>query len=103
MNYREKYKRAFNVHDNKIHCESCQRYGEFDVHHIQARGMGGDPNGKRDIIENLMGLCRKCHEWHGDKKERRFYLYESHRQALVSKEVEFDEELMEQLKHGKRL
>jgi hypothetical protein len=48
-------------------------------------------------------LCRKCHEWHGDKKHMRFYLYESHRQALVSKEVDFDEDLMEQLKHGKRL
>lgn len=103
MNHREKYKRAFNVHDDKIYCESCQRYGEFDVHHIQARGMGGDPNGKRDIIENLMGLCRKCHNFWEHKTKMRFHLYEKHRQELDEHGVEFDEELMEQLKHGKRL
>ena len=103
MDYREKYKRAFAVENNKIYCESCQKYGEFQVHHIQARGIGGDPNGKRDTIENLMGLCAQCHDWWGDRKKMRYYLYESHRQALVSKEVDFDEELMQQLKEGKRL
>lgn len=33
-----------------------------DVHHIEPRGMGGDPTGKRDVPENLMGLCRHHHE-----------------------------------------
>ena len=31
-----------------------------DVHHIHPRGMGGNP--AKDVIENLMGLCRKCHD-----------------------------------------
>ena len=37
-----------------------------DIHHIEARGMGG---GNKDTIENLMGLCRSCHIEYGDKKQ----------------------------------
>jgi hypothetical protein len=38
-----------------------------DIHHIDARGMGGDPQGKKDVIENLMALTREEHEMYGDK------------------------------------
>lgn len=31
--------------------------------------MGGDPQGKKDVIENLQALCRKCHGNFGDKKQ----------------------------------
>ena len=30
-----------------------------DIHHLESRGMGGSKN--KDYIENLMGLCRDCH------------------------------------------
>jgi len=30
-----------------------------DVHHLIPRGLGGSKT--KDYIENLMGLCRKCH------------------------------------------
>lgn len=40
-----------------------------DIHHIKARGMGGDPKGTKDTIENLMALCRKHHLDLGDKKQ----------------------------------
>ena len=40
-----------------------------DIHHINARGMGGDPNGSKDTIENLQALCRKHHDSFGDKKQ----------------------------------
>ncbi len=33
-----------------------------DVHHIEPRGMGGDPTGSKDTPENLMGLCRHHHD-----------------------------------------
>ena len=33
-----------------------------DVHHCDRRGMGGDPSGSKDRIENLGGVCRECHE-----------------------------------------
>lgn len=46
--------------DDFVPCESCGAVA-VDVHHIDARGMGGDPTGKKDVIENLVGLCRDCH------------------------------------------
>lgn len=51
-----------------IPCEVCGGKAT-DIHHIDARGMGGDPLGKKDVIENLMALCRHCHELYGDKKQ----------------------------------
>jgi 5-methylcytosine-specific restriction endonuclease McrA len=41
-----------------ISCEVCGRAGK-DIHHIEPRGMGG--SNTRDVIENLMALCRECH------------------------------------------
>lgn len=39
-------------------CEACGKQGNegFDIHHIFGRGEG------RDVISNLMCLCRKHHE-----------------------------------------
>lgn len=39
-------------------CEMCSTIA-VDVHHIEARGMGGSKT--KDYIENLVGLCRSCH------------------------------------------
>jgi 5-methylcytosine-specific restriction endonuclease McrA len=39
-------------------CEVCGRRA-VDIHHIEPRGMGGSKT--RDVIENLMALCRECH------------------------------------------
>jgi 5-methylcytosine-specific restriction endonuclease McrA len=41
-----------------IECERCKRPA-CDIHHINPRGMGGSK--KMDFIENLMALCRPCH------------------------------------------
>lgn len=51
-----------------IGCEICGNKAQ-DVHHIECRGMGGDPKGTKDKIENLMAVCRKCHEENGDVPE----------------------------------
>lgn len=45
-----------------IHCEICGKSGRidkgnFDIHHIKPRSQGG-----KDNIENLILLCRKCHD-----------------------------------------
>lgn len=40
-------------------CETCGSVA-VDVHHIDLKGMGGDPDA--DNIENLIGLCRHCHD-----------------------------------------
>jgi len=44
-----------------IPCEICGSSAN-DIHHIEARGMGGNPKGDKDVIENLMAVCRSCHE-----------------------------------------
>lgn len=49
-----------------IPCEICKKES-VDVHHIEARGMGGSK--EKDVIKNLMALCRKCHTDFGDKKQ----------------------------------
>ena len=58
-----------------IPCEVCEAQA-VDVHHIEARGMGG--NKEADVIENLMGLCRKCHIEYGDKKQYKEFLKDIH-------------------------
>lgn len=60
-------------------CEVCANRA-VDVHHIEARGMGG--TSKKDEIENLMGLCRECHIHFGDKKQYLDYLKETHKKVL---------------------
>lgn len=45
-----------------VMCEVCGEKQANDIHHIEARGMGGDPQGKKDKIENLIALCRECHD-----------------------------------------
>jgi 5-methylcytosine-specific restriction endonuclease McrA len=41
-----------------IPCEVCGAQAA-DIHHIQARGMGGSK--LRDNPQNLIALCRACH------------------------------------------
>ena len=42
-----------------ILCESCGGQAT-DIHHIENRGMGGSKT--KDTPENLMALCRICHD-----------------------------------------
>lgn len=58
-------------------CEICGAKS-VDIHHIQARGAGGNPKGDKDVIENLMAVCRKCHVDKGDKKEYKEFLKKTH-------------------------
>lgn len=61
-----------------ISCEICEGRA-VDIHHIDARGMGGNPKGDKDEIENLMAVCRHCHDTFGDLKEFKYYLKEIHK------------------------
>lgn len=60
-----------------IACEICGNQA-VDIHHIEARGMGGNPSGSKDVIENLQAVCRKCHIDYGDKSEFKEKLKECH-------------------------
>lgn len=63
-----------------------------DVHHIYARGMGGDEREEElyNRIENLMGLTREKHNEHGDKKEDYEYLIQKHFEFLSANGVPYD-------------
>jgi len=65
-----------------IPCECCGTKA-VDIHHIEARGMGG--NKEADNIGNLMALCRKHHIEYGDKKQYIEYLKEIHKEKLDGK------------------
>lgn len=60
---------------HEILCEVCGALAS-DIHHIEARGMGG--RSSADEIQNLMALCRKCHEDYGDRKQFKEYLKKIH-------------------------
>lgn len=59
-------------------CEVCGAAG-IDVHHIEPRSMGGNPNGDKDNISNLMLLCRTHHLEFGDKKQWKDWLKKLHK------------------------
>jgi hypothetical protein len=65
-----------------IECEKCGCKA-CDIHHIDARGMGGDPQGNKDVIENLMALCRDCHEKYGDKEQYMQMLTDIHLNVMI--------------------
>lgn len=62
-----------------ILCEICNSVA-VDIHHINARGMGGSK--KADNIENLMALCRICHDKHGDISDKKEWLKMIHFEKL---------------------
>ena len=62
-----------------IPCETCGKKA-VDIHHIEARGMGGSK--LKDTINNLMALCRTCHEDFGDKKQHKKMLIQVHQEKL---------------------
>jgi 5-methylcytosine-specific restriction endonuclease McrA len=59
VNHKKVYCTFFNLDiSDRILCTSCLQ-GAVDIHHIRPRGMGGS---EKDYIENLVALCRKCHD-----------------------------------------
>lgn len=69
-----------------IPCEVCDARA-VDIHHINSRGMGGDPQGKKDVIENLQALCRKCHDTYGDVPELMEKLKDIHKARMDGKRI----------------
>ena len=65
-----------------IPCEVCGDQAN-DIHHIECRGMGGTK--QSESIDNLMAVCRKCHEKFGDKKRYKDFLKEIHSREIAVK------------------
>ena len=82
-NHTKIYLKHFNYSgDEFIPCECCGARA-VDIHHIEARGMGGSKS--KDESENLMAVCRTCHIKYGDKKEHLNYLKQRHKMYLTNK------------------
>jgi 5-methylcytosine-specific restriction endonuclease McrA len=67
-----------------IGCEVCEAQA-VDIHHIKARGMGGNKNA--NDITNLMALCRRCHILYGDRKHLIEFLEDIHNKKICEKSV----------------
>lgn len=70
-----------------VFCEICGSPAK-DIHHIESRGMGGDPIGKKDTIQNLMALCRTCHVDYGDVVKAKSWLKRIHNKKMKPKNYE---------------
>jgi 5-methylcytosine-specific restriction endonuclease McrA len=50
-----------------IPCTYCKTERANDIHHLIPKGMGGSKT--KDYIENLVALCRNCHNIaHSDRE-----------------------------------
>lgn len=77
-----------------VPCEICQAQA-VDIHHIDARGMGGDPTGSKDTFTNLMALCRLCHDTHGDISDKKDFLKIMHAANFPHLLIFFDGHIVE--------
>lgn len=56
------YLEFFPSHSGFYHCEICHKQAT-EIHHIQRRSeFGSKTKHLQDQIENLIALCRTCHE-----------------------------------------
>ena len=67
------------VLDDFIPCEICGARA-VDIHHIENRGSGGSTN--KDVIENLMAVCREDHIKYGDVPEKVQWLKDIHNRLI---------------------
>ena len=71
---------GYGLHDF-VACEVCGAKA-VDIHHIKP---GSTHKKLENDINNLMALCRKCHEDFGDKKQHRQYLQKIHDEEIIKK------------------
>ena len=65
-----------------------------DIHHIDCKGMGGNPNGSKDRIEELQAVTREEHLEYGDKKDFMYFLYSKHYDFLIANGVKFNRQYL---------
>lgn len=72
------YLEFFPSHTGHYNCEVCQNKAT-EIHHIKRRSeFGSKTKGQQDVIENLIALCRKCHEMAHANTFTKEYLTEIH-------------------------
>lgn len=79
--YHKIYDEFFQIGDfSPRMCELTGARRDLELHHIDARGMGGRQSA--DGIENIMCLHRVAHEYFGDKTKFKEWLKEAHRNFM---------------------
>lgn len=69
-------------------CECCQREKAVDIHHIIYRSkFGAKRKDEQDLITNLIGLCRKCHDKAHSEELTKEYLTNIHNFKLKHNEI----------------
>lgn len=63
-----------------IPCLMCGQRA-VDIHHIEPRGMGGSKT--KDRVDNLVELCRNCHQKAEDSKEFNLNIKVKHLKRLI--------------------
>ena len=66
-----------------ILCECCMGNKAVDIHHVYGRGEG------KDVITNLMAVCRKCHEKAHNGKLTKSELQFIHNNVLANNRKKF--------------
>ena len=94
IRYKRIYCEAFGYDPERFIPSEVSGFAAVDVHHIDCKGMGGDPTGSKDRIENLIAVTRREHEEYGDKKQYMKFLYETHKEKMIRVGVKFDREYM---------
>jgi len=76
------YTEHFPSHTGYYDCEVCGKKAE-DIHHIKRRSeFGKKMKHLQDKIENLIALCRSCHNKAHDNVLTKAYLIKKHNKNL---------------------
>lgn len=76
------YLEFFPSHTGYYNCEVCHNKAT-EIHHIKRRSeFGSKTKDQQDVIENLIALCRKCHEMAHANTFTKEYLTEIHRKTI---------------------
>lgn len=77
------YLNYFGFHNpDFIGCEICHNQA-IDIHHIKRRSeFGTKTKDEQDVIENLIALCRKCHDMAHAGYFTKEYLTEIHLKTM---------------------
>ena len=82
VNHKKVYITFFNLNiGDRILCTSCGQ-DAVDIHHILPRGMGGS---EKDYIENLVALCRLCHDKAESSRSFNDYVRVKHLKKIIYK------------------
>lgn len=84
------YLNSFGYDENDFIPSEISEKKANDIHHIECKGMGGDPTCSKDRLENLIALTREEHDEYGDKKQYMSFLYAVHMKNLEIKNIPFD-------------